>query len=421
MYDELMRRMEDASGRPGERTFPLLSDLPPFPLISLNIQNLSSPSVPTSTRSGIKRARNSRRCQSCGSETWRAMCTTSWIGGTPSLRRKTTYVLVLPSNRALLTFPLQNADGQPYAPPQSDPRTPTTPFSTSAPHSRTGSLTSQNNPTSPPLPSNLNARRAPTPQERRAPSPQQQQQQYGAPPPHSHSSAPSFTSNSSSNNASHAGPPTSLAPAVPAGNDVVVPNKSTMMVEEPSSSLFQSSPRDDLPSPTSEHAGQSSEDRRGSGTLNFGSGGRNLLASPPLGSQNNPSREQRDEQDREEKLAESQPNAPFRGLQGSQGQQQGHQSRASETSSIGTRFFGGYAGSAANSEAGGRRSVRPGFLTCMSTFGTSSLTPPLCRWISTRQSLKRSRRSSRSTSTSSQCCRTASMRSSGRMTMRHRR
>lgn len=33
--------------------------------------------------------------------------------------------------------------------------------------------------------------------------------------------------------------------------------------------------------------------------------------------------------------------------------------RASEVSSVGTRFIGNYAGSAANSEAGGRRSVSP--------------------------------------------------------------
>ncbi|GAA5850267.1 hypothetical protein JCM8547_001069 [Rhodosporidiobolus lusitaniae] len=333
VYDELMRRIEDASGRPGEQPFlPVRSDFHP--------------------------KRNQARQK---------------LATLPLLRfRDLASDVYYELDRRYPEFAEEddNADGKPYSPPAAG--TPTTSQfngvsspsqqSQQLPHSRTGSLASQNTPNgmaSPPLPSNLNARRAPTPQQQSSHTPQHSSSYTQHSQNQSHGSSPSFASSGNSN-PQHAG--------VPAGNDVVVPNKSTMMVEEPapSPSNFRAGSGSDsggMASPMSETGGPSAEDRRGSGTsanggMNFGSGGRSLLASPPLGGRQDDVDERREEE--EEQLADQQqrPNPAFaaagRGVSG-QGQGGGHMSRASETSSIGTRFFGGYAGSAAASEAGGGR------------------------------------------------------------------
>ncbi|GAA5993547.1 hypothetical protein JCM11641_002865 [Rhodosporidiobolus odoratus] len=226
-----------------------------------------------------------------------------------------------------------NPNGQGYSSP-----TATTPTSQQQSPARNESLPGSNGVVSPPLPSNLNARRAPTPQQHSSHSPRASQSMH------------------SSNSLS---PAAALPPSVPAGNDVVVPNKSTMIVEEPGArNIFTSASVNGPVSPTYE-AGP--EGRRGSierslsppipnsngNGFNFGSGGRSLLASPPLGGGRRS--QDRDRGDEEEELADK----PSFGRSSGQG---GHLSRVSETSSLGTKFFGGYAGSAAASEAGGRRS-----------------------------------------------------------------
>ncbi|GAA6004285.1 hypothetical protein JCM10207_000650 [Rhodosporidiobolus poonsookiae] len=317
VYDELMRRQEDAAGRPGDQPFlPVRQDFHP--------------------------KRNQARQK---------------LATLPILRfRDLASDVYYELDRRYPEFAEEddNTDGQGYSSPPGA-GTPTNAYGT-APHSRSGSLASQNpnGMASPPPPSNLNARRAPTPQQQQSHSPSGSGSQSA-----SHSQSPSFAS-------------ASLSSAVPAGNDVVVPNKSTMMVEEPGFPPASSSSSSAIsPPPASPLDGPSAEDRRGSveralspPPVNYGTGGRSLLASPPLGSGHD---------DDAEELA---PSATAAGAAGSprlggpggargmqsqgqgqgQGGQGGHQSRASETSSIGTRFFGGYAGSAAASEAGGRRS-----------------------------------------------------------------
>ncbi|GAA5917079.1 hypothetical protein JCM6882_009488 [Rhodosporidiobolus microsporus] len=343
VYDELVRRMEDASGRPGEQPF-------------------------LAVRSDFHPKRNQARQK---------------LATLPLLRfRDLASDVYFELDRRYPEFSEEedNPDGQAFSPSPSA-NTPTTPYGaalSSQPHSRNGSLASQTNNNnngmaSPPLPSNLNARRAPTPQ--------QQQGQSTHSPQQSHSYAQSHGSSPSGGSSN---PPPSAG--LPAGNDVVVPNKSTMIVEEdppaPSSRPMygRASPSNgggggfgsgSNPTSPSSDSGPSAEDRRGSverslspssgmstsAGLNFGAGGRSLLASPPLGGGGggagahggaSPSSRDRDNDDEAEELAPP----PTRG--GAKGGQ--HQSMASETSSIGTRFFGGYAGSAAASEAGGRRS-----------------------------------------------------------------
>ncbi|GAA5926292.1 hypothetical protein JCM3775_000979 [Rhodotorula graminis] len=244
-----------------------------------------------------------------------------------------------------------NAGGQAYSTPQ-------THFS---PHSRTGSHASSQQAapalTSPPPPTNLNARRAPTPT--------------------------SATSQSS---------------ALPVGNDVVVPNKSTMLVEdEPMRSPSASGPgagAQSLTSPTSAtsplapsptgslHAPRSpspgaAAQARPNGGAAYGFGASHSSSSLPRPAPPVPTVREEDERDeaygeRSEALA-SPPAARAQYGQGSSagagsGQGLGQQgqgaglafgnstnSRASEVSSNGTssRFFGGYAGSNAPSEVGG--------------------------------------------------------------------
>ncbi|GAA5925645.1 hypothetical protein JCM10213_008845 [Rhodosporidiobolus nylandii] len=304
VYDELMRRTENASGRPGEQ--PFLAVRPEF-----------------------HPKRNQARQK---------------LATLPILRfRDLASDVYYELDRRYPEFAEEDENAS--SPPASSP---TTPYGASSsqqqqqqqqqPHSRTGSqgshsnLGSRSGMASPPFPSNLAARRAPTPQQQSAHSPHA-----------SHSSSPSVTS------AANPAPQ-----SVPAGNDVVVPNKSTMIVEEPAPAAYTPS---GAVSPTSDTA---PEDRRGSverslsppvGGPNFGVGGRSLLASPTLGSGGGAGSARSSEA---EELAD-------RPSHGSVGRAAGlglggHQSKLSETSSIGTRFFGGYAGSAAASEAGGRRS-----------------------------------------------------------------
>ncbi|GAA6032874.1 hypothetical protein JCM8097_000840 [Rhodosporidiobolus ruineniae] len=315
VYDELMRRIDDASGRPGEQPF-------------------------LAVRPDFHPKRNQARQK---------------LATLPILRfRDLASDVYYELDRRYPEFAEEDANS-----PSSGAGTPQA-------ISRSGSLASQHNSgmTSPHPPSNLNARRAPTPQ--------QHQQQHHSPQPsnsysHSHGSSPSGGGQSQHSSDRPAG--------VPAGNDVVVPNKSTMMVEDDSpavgggSSSFPafgsgSNPTSPLseriPSPRGEE--MSAEDRRGSveralspvslsGAGNYGAGGRSLLASPPL-------RAPSPRGDEAEELADK-PAQGSKGLNsGALAAVGGHQqSRASETSSIGTRFFGGYAGSAAASEAGGRRSL----------------------------------------------------------------
>ncbi|GAA5914239.1 hypothetical protein JCM8208_001532, partial [Rhodotorula glutinis] len=242
-----------------------------------------------------------------------------------------------------------NAGGQAYSTPQ-------THFS---PHSRTGShASSQHAPaalTSPPPPSNLNARRAPT---------------------------PTSTKSQSS--------------ALPVGNDVVVPNKSTMLVEdEPMRSPSASGPSaaaqsltsptsatsPPIPSPTgSLHAprspspGSAAQARSNGGANPYGFGASHSSSSLPRPAPPVPTVREEDERDEAydgRSVALASPPAAARAQYGqgsgagsAQGLgQQGAglalgnstNSRASEVSSNGTssRFFGGYAGSNAPSEVGG--------------------------------------------------------------------
>ncbi|GAA5834442.1 hypothetical protein JCM9279_004317 [Rhodotorula babjevae] len=243
-----------------------------------------------------------------------------------------------------------NAGGQAYSTPQ-------THFS---PHSRTGSHASSQQAaalTSPPPPTNLNARRAPTPT--------------------------SATSQSS---------------ALPVGNDVVVPNKSTMLVEDepmrspPVASASHSltsptsatsppipSPTGSLNTPRSPSPGSAAQARPNGAPYGFGAS--HSASSLPRPAPPVPTVHEEDERDeaygdeRGEALASPPASRAPYGLGssagsgaglglGQQGQGQGHaqgaglglgNSRASEVSSNGTssRFFGGYAGSNAPSEVGG--------------------------------------------------------------------
>jgi len=134
-------------------------------------------------------------------------------------------------------------------------------------------------------------------------------------------------------------------------NDVVIPNKSTMVVEEPSGSFnanpntsstsrSQSSLSPVSPPPTNQQPSSDSRDadelsplQNQQPTFNFGSN--------------------KDEGNGNLQQGLERPTGQFRGFGAG-----GHQSRASEASSVGTsKFFGGYAGSTGLSEAGGRRSV----------------------------------------------------------------
>jgi len=263
----------------------------------------------------------------------------------------------------------QNAGGQAYSTPQ-------THFS---PHSRTGSHASSQQAaalTSPPPPTNLNARRAPTPT--------------------------SATSQSS---------------ALPVGNDVVVPNKSTMLVEDepmrsPPAGAAQSltsptsatsppipSPTGSLHAPRSPSPGSAAQARPNGGPYGFGAS--HSASSLPRPAPPVPTVREEDERedaygDERGEALSSPPAARALYGQGSAagsgsgqgvGQQQGlaqgaglglGNSRASEVSSNGTssRFFGGYAGSNAPSEVGGgnggRRSVRPSLSLSQRPAATSS-------------------------------------------------
>ncbi|BGP44719.1 component of the polarisome [Rhodotorula kratochvilovae] len=203
-------------------------------------------------------------------------------------------------------------------------------------HSRTGSLASSQHHalSSPPLsapapPSNLNARRAPTPTSA------------------AHSASPSLASLGGA------------AAAVPAGNDVVVPNKSTMIVEEePARSPPPMSPTSEdrrgsaePRSPGALSSSSSSGPSSGSGAFSFGAAAAAGGRAPPIPVV----REEDDEQQQRTEALTSPP--PSARLQARAGAGEA-QNRASEVSSAGTssRFFGGYAGSAAASEVGGRRS-----------------------------------------------------------------
>ncbi|GAA5995031.1 uncharacterized protein JCM10292_004496 [Rhodotorula paludigena] len=226
-----------------------------------------------------------------------------------------------------------NANGQGYTSPP--------PVGTaSSPHSRSGSLASSQHHglASPPLsthvpPSNLNSRRAPTP-----------------------------------TSASHpTSPPLASSAAIPTGNDVVVPVKSTMVVEgddddaaSPQSRSGGGASDERSPPPSVDDLRPQSADQGGmrspglSGRSGSSAGAFGAFGAGPGGAE------------RAEELVS--PPTSARLLDAHQ-QQNHHQNRASEVSSAGTgtssRFFGGYAGSAGMgpaSEAGqgaggnGRRS-----------------------------------------------------------------
>ncbi|GAA6047170.1 hypothetical protein JCM3770_006933 [Rhodotorula araucariae] len=199
-------------------------------------------------------------------------------------------------------------------------------------HSRAGSLASSQHHalTSPPLstpvpPTNLNARRAPTPTSA------------------AHSASPSLTSLGGAGGAT-----------VPAGNDVVVPNKSTMIVEEDPTSPTGTDHRSGTTEPRSPgafSASSSSGPSSASGAFSFGAAAGPRAPPIPV------VREQRDS-DRAEGLASPPASARLQAAQPMRAGGGEAQSRASEVSSAGTssRFFGGYAASAAASEGGGRAS-----------------------------------------------------------------
>ncbi|GAA5821817.1 hypothetical protein JCM10212_003230 [Sporobolomyces blumeae] len=123
--------------------------------------------------------------------------------------------------------------------------------------------------------------------------------------------------------------------AAPTSNDVVVPNKSTMVVEEPSGNFAAPSQNPSQPSPVSPPAPEAADELSP------------LQNQQPTFSFGNSSKGASDAKDEQPER----PAGHFRGFGA------GHQSRASEASSVGTsKFFGGYAGSTGPSEAGGRRS-----------------------------------------------------------------
>ncbi|BGO96598.1 Cell polarity protein [Rhodotorula toruloides ATCC 204091] len=169
-----------------------------------------------------------------------------------------------------------------------------------------------------------------------------------SPPPTADRRAPTPTSAAASPALSSAHIPPPIT--VPAGNDVVVPNKSTMVVEDPSPSpSIHRGPSQPSSGPTSPadpaHALTSSANippasvSSTSGGFNYGSGGGPAsasLRSPPLSGH----------EDR-----------GMQSLQSSAGPGSGL-NRASEASSVGTngRFFGGYAGSQAGASEAVRRS-----------------------------------------------------------------
>ncbi|BGP21626.1 cell polarity protein [Rhodotorula toruloides] len=168
-----------------------------------------------------------------------------------------------------------------------------------------------------------------------------------SPPPTAARRAPTPTSATASPlSSAHVPPPIT----VPAGNDVVVPNKSTMVVEDPSPSPSERrGPSQTSSSPTSPNdpahvltsAGNITPASASSttGGFNYGSSGGPAsasLRSPPLSGH----------EDRGMQSLQSSASAGM-GL-----------NRASEASSVGTngRFFGGYAGSQAGASEAGRRS-----------------------------------------------------------------
>jgi len=142
-------------------------------------------------------------------------------------------------------------------------------------------------------------------------------------------------------------------------NDVVIPNKSTMVVEEPSGSFnanpntsstsrSQSSLSPVSPPPPPQSQSQHHQQQPSSSDL------REVDELSPLQNQQPTFNfgSNKDENGNQQQLLER-PTGQFRGFGTG-----GHQSRASEASSVGTsKFFGGYAGSTGLSEAGGRRSV----------------------------------------------------------------
>lgn len=239
---------------------------------------------------------------------------------------------------------------------------------TSRAPSRSDSLSSshtRHNAPSPTPPPNLNAqRRAPTPNLNGS-NPSQQPRS-----PIDHNPPPLSNLNQTAAN-NNTGAPTS--------NDVVVPNKSKMIVEEPSGNFTTQT---QLQSPTAlSPTSQQPLDHSGQRSSPTDSSRRDELS--PLQNQ--------------------QPNfstpgstgGPFRGQ---------HQSRVSEVSSVGThsKFFGGYAGSATGppSESGGRRSVsfsRTFSLCIFALANPRSLRTSYHRGITRTDKHSRSRRASTST------------------------
>jgi hypothetical protein len=196
----------------------------------------------------------------------------------------------------ILSF-LRSTD-PPFQAPQETISTPSTSYTTTQPVSRSDSISSIQ-PSNPTPPTNLAARRAPTP----------------------------LGSSSS--------------------NDIVVPNKSTLVMEEPSGGYGGSS-------------NGSGGGRRDSFSSQPGFGG---MSKGGYGQQPQQHQQQQSlgggaggverNNDYEQEALASNGSGPG-GLGGNASR---NPSRVSETSSVGTRFIGGYAGSMAASEAGGRRSV----------------------------------------------------------------
>ncbi|GAA5923228.1 uncharacterized protein JCM15063_003576 [Sporobolomyces koalae] len=290
VYDELVRRIEDAAGRPGEQPFlAVRSDFHP------------------------KRNQARQKLATLPLQRFRDLASDVYF----ELDRR---------------YPEFSEDDQRNSPSRSD--------------SLTSSHARHNAPSpTPPPPPNLNA-------QRRAPTPINTNSQPRSPIDHNPPPLSSGNIHTTTNG----------APLAPTSNEVVVPNKSTMVVEAPAGNFVANNsatnsanlapispsnstsggtgPLDDqhhsrrAPSPSTEQSQQQqlSPLLNQQPTFNFGHGG-------------GPSQKELDDRHT---------NGPFRGYGSSTN---GHQSRASEVSSIGTsKFFGGYAGSTGPSEAGGRRS-----------------------------------------------------------------
>ncbi|GAA5908347.1 uncharacterized protein JCM6883_004358 [Sporobolomyces salmoneus] len=272
VYDELVRRIEDAAGRPGEQ--PFLAVRPDF---------------------HPKRNQARQKLATLPLQRFKDLASDVYF----ELDRR---------------YPEFGEEDQ----QRENSRAPSRSDSLSSSHNR-------HNAPSPTPPPNLNA-------QRRAPTPNQQPRSPidHIPPP---LSAPSSS-----------GAPTSTA------NEVVVPNKSTMVVEEPSGNFTtqsQSSQTSRVKSPPPPASSSASQTRSS-----------DYQQSEPQ-QRSSPTDSQPPRRDELSPLQNQQPNfgstggGPFRGGQG-------HQSRISEVSSVGThsKFFGGYAGSATGtpSESGGRRS-----------------------------------------------------------------